>query len=274
MRKKEFDEYSPEHLDRLKKALVDIYGGLGRISENLYLVGGMVPDLLVRNKLPYLRGYLGTLDIDIAIKFAVNSKHKFDDFYDRLRLIGFEKQKTNSGKEAASHSFIKYEGGFKPVVLDLLIDDKFPPKADKLKEIAPNIDAVKFKGVYLVFDDFLAREVSVGSKEPIEIKIPNIIPFLTLKAFAYMDIDSRTAKDAFDIWYTVVNFREGPDSVRKERLKYKKNADVKNAFNALRELFNDETSAGTRDVSFILTSRYGLEMALANREVIFPMRKL
>jgi hypothetical protein len=150
----EFDEYSAVHLERLKYILADIYSGLGRISDDLYLVGGLVADLLVKNKLGYLKEYLGTLDIDLALKFAVRGKSKFSGFYKKLREIGFEKQKTADGSGVMSHSFIKYEGGYKPVVLDLLIDDKFKPKADKLKEIAPGVEAVKFRGGMLGFQGF------------------------------------------------------------------------------------------------------------------------
>ena len=68
MRNKAFDDYSPEYLGKLRHILVDIYSAFGGISENLYLVGGLVPDLLVKNKLSYLREYLGTLDINLAAK--------------------------------------------------------------------------------------------------------------------------------------------------------------------------------------------------------------
>lgn len=274
MRDKDFDDYSGAHLARLKRALADIYSGFGKEAENFYLVGGLVPDLLVSNKLAYLKEYLGTLDIDIAVKLVVGGHDVCRDFYGILRSLGFEKQKTSDGRDVMSHSFLKYESGYKPIVLDLLTDDRLKPKSDKLAEIAPNIDAVKFRGVYLVFDDFITRDIKADKKKIVKIKIPNIIPFLTLKAFAYMDEGNRIAKDAFDIWYTIVNFKDGPDSVRGELAKYKKNKDVSDAFEALHRLFADESSFGVRDVSHILTVRYGLEMAFANKEVIYPIKRL
>ncbi len=79
-----FDEYSPAHLERLKHMLVDIYEGFGRLSKNMYLVGGLVPDLLVKNKLAYLKEYLGTLDIDLAFKFAVKDQLRFSGLYKKL----------------------------------------------------------------------------------------------------------------------------------------------------------------------------------------------
>ena len=79
-----FDEYSPEHLKKLKYILADIYIGFGNLSENMYLVGGLVADLLVKNKLSYLKEYLGTLDIDLALKFAVKEKSKFSGFYKKI----------------------------------------------------------------------------------------------------------------------------------------------------------------------------------------------
>ncbi len=176
MRDKAFEYYSPKHLCKLRRVLAGIYTAFGDVSENLYLVGGLVPDLLVKNKLPYLKEYLGTLDIDLAIKFAVSEKGRYKNLYNILRSVGFEKQKTADGRDVMSHSFIKYESGYKPIVLDLITDDKFEPAADKLKEIAPNVDAVKFRGVYLVFKDFITVVPGAAeTKKSVRIKIPNII---------------------------------------------------------------------------------------------------
>ena len=153
-------------------------------------------------------------------------------------------------------------------------DYSLEPLSDKLKEIAPNVEAVKFRGVYLVFNDFIVRDLSQDRKEAIQIKIPNIIPFLTLKAFAYSDGQNRDAKDAYDLWYTIVNFKNGPVSVREELLRYKSNKDVKDAFKAISRHFDSESSSGTKDVVNILVNRYGLERAFANREVVSPIKIL
>jgi len=274
MRNKAFEDYSPQHVGRLRHMLAGIYAAFGSISENLYLVGGLVPDLLVKNKLPYLKEYLGTLDIDLAIKFAVSQKGKYKDFYRILRSLGFEKQKTEDGTDVMSHSFIKYEGGYKPIVIDLITDDNFEPAADKLKEIAPDVEAVKFRGVYLVFKDFIVKNLSSTKKKIIQVKIPNIVPFLVLKAFAYSDEEDRAAKDAYDIWYAIVNFKDGPVSVREELTKYGNNKDVTDAFRAIHRHFGSEASAGTKDVANILVNRYGLERSFANREIISPIKNL
>ena len=274
MRNKELEDYSSAHLDRLKVTLADMYAAFGDISKDIFLIGGLVPDLLVKNKLTYVKEYLGTLDIDLAIKFLVSQKGKYKNFYTILRSLGFEKQKTGDGADVMSHSFIKYEGGYKPIVIDLITDDKLEPLSDKLKEIAPNVEAVKFRGVYLVFDDFIVRDFGRNQGKIIRVKIPNIIPFLTLKAFAYSDEQNRDAKDAYDLWYTIVNFKNGPVSVRDELSKYKSNKDVKDAFKAIARHFDSESSAGTKDVANILVERYGLERVFANREVISPIKTL
>ena len=150
MRNKAFEDYSPEHLGRLKHMLAGIYSAFGGISENLYLVGGLVPDLLVKNKLPYLKEYLGTLDIDLAIKFAVSQKPKYKDFYKILRSIGFEKQKTVDGTDVMNHSFIKHESGYKPIVMDLITDDNFDSEiSEGTKDVASIL--VKRYGLERVF---------------------------------------------------------------------------------------------------------------------------
>jgi len=272
MRRKIFKDYLPVSTGPLKILLADIYLSLGGVSKNLYLVGGLVPEFLVTNKLSYLREYLGTLDIDLAVKLAVKRNSQFEDFYDRLRRLGFEKQKTDDGLDVMSHSFVRHERGNREVVLDLIVDDKFEPKADKLKEISPNVEAAKFRGVSLVFADYLRRDIKGSAGEITTIKIANLIPFITLKSFTYVDPDNGSAKDAFDIWYTIVNYGEGPDSVNREVLRYRDNPDVQDALKAIKEVFDDESSQGTKDVVDILMQRYGLDRPRANREVVSPLR--
>lgn len=274
MRRKVLNDYLPGSLGALQFLLADIYASLGNASNNLYLIGGLVPAFLISNKLSYLKEYLGTLDIDLAVELTAKQYPGFNNFYAKLCSLGFEKQKTDDGLDLISHSFIKHLSGNNSVVLDLIIDDRFEPKADKLKEISQNVEAVKFRGVYLVFADYLVKEIKKDSGKATKIKIPNIIPFLALKSFAYSDPENGSAKDAFDIWYTVVNYGNGPDSVNKELLKYRNNFDVKDAFSAINNFFKDEPSQGTKDVSNILTTRYGLSMPLANREVLSPFKKL
>lgn len=274
MRRKIITDYVPGNIKSLKLMLADIFAGLGSLSGKFYLAGGLVPAFLVTNKLEYLKEYLGTLDIDLAVEIALEHPSQLEGLYSRLRALGFEKQRTDDGLDLMSHSFIKHGKRPGSVILDLIIDDGFEPKADKLKEISPNVEAAKFRGVYLVFRDFLIKEIEQESGKIVKVKIPNIIPFLALKAFTYADPDNGTAKDAFDIWYTVVNYKSGPDSVKEELLKYKENSDALDAFRAIRVFFKAESSKGTKDVARILTERYGLSMSLANREILSPFKEL
>jgi hypothetical protein len=274
MRSKPFDDYSPAHLRMLRSILSELFIALGEMSKDLYLVGGLVPDLLVDCNLAYIKEYLGTLDIDLAIKFVISRKTKYADLYNILRSLGFDKQKTMDGRDVMSHSFMKYESGYKPIIIDLITDSNLKPTSDKLKEIAPNVDAVKFRGVYLVFKDNLEINLGNTKNRPVKIRIPNIIPFLTLKSFAYSDEDGRSAKDAYDIWYTIVNYRNGPASVKEELVKYKGNRDVADAFKHIQHDFMDESSSGTKDVVDILVRRYGLERAFAIKEVLSPLKYL
>jgi len=94
MRHKIISDYIPGNTVPLKRMLADIYAGLGSLSDKFYLVGGLVPAFLVTNKLDYLKEYLGTLDIDLAVEIAVDQSPDIKDLYACLRGQGFEKQKT------------------------------------------------------------------------------------------------------------------------------------------------------------------------------------
>lgn len=266
MRKKTIEEYSSRALNILKGELFELYHGLGALADNLYLIGGLACDLLVKNKLPYLTEYLGTTDIDLAVRFVGKISPAPESLYDILRELNFERDKAKDGSDLLSHSFIKRVGPF-PVVVDLITDAQIPPESDKLVELAPRVDAVKFRGVYLVFNDYIKREIRRG-EEVIRIKIPGIVPFITLKAFAYDN--EHDPKDAYDIWYSVSNFEEGPKSVLEELKEYEDNQEVKDALKIIKRMFAHAASYGIIDVCNILTGRYNLERGRSENEVITP----
>jgi len=270
MRKKSIDDYSSRSLDILKDELFTLFHGLGTFTDNLFLIGGLACDLLVKNKLPYLTEYLGTTDIDLAVRFVGKISPAPESLYKTLGELHFERNKSEDGSVLMSHCYIKSGGGSR-IEVDLITDDRIPPVSDKLVEIAPRVEAVKFRGVYLVFEDYFVREIQRGD-EVVGIKIPNICPFITLKAFAFND--GHDSKDAYDIWYVVSNFGEGPKSVLMELKKYSDNKEVKDALKIIEEMFADATSPGTGAVCDILTRRYNLERARAENEVIMPFKQI
>jgi len=97
----------------------------------------------------------------------------------------------------------------------------------------------------------------------------NTAPLERMLADIYAGLGSLSDK-----FYLVGGFEAGPDSVNKALLKYTDNSDVRDAFSAIKRFFKDESSQGTKDVTSILTTRYGLSMPLANREVLSPLNKL
>ncbi|MFA6383926.1 MAG: nucleotidyl transferase AbiEii/AbiGii toxin family protein [Candidatus Omnitrophota bacterium] len=272
MSEKPIDEYSCRAITILKDELFELYQGLGEFSDSLFLVGGLACDLLVKNKLPYLSEYLGTLDIDLAVRFVGSVSSAPESLYRMLRGLEFERNMLSDGSDLMNHSFIKSDGQTR-IELDLIADARIPPVKDKLVEISPRVDAAKFKGVYLVFEDYLVRVIRKADRQ-IGIKIPNIVPFITLKAFAYADEQRHDPKDAYDLWYSVANYGEGPESVIKELLRYRGNEDVKEARRIIKGIFAAETSSGTSDVCRILTRRYNLGRARALNEVLMLFRRL
>jgi hypothetical protein len=154
---------------------------LGEFRENVVIVGGNVPLLLIPSA---EEKYPGALDIDLALDF----KHISDDTYKTIiETLSDRGYYQREGEQP----FIFYrdvgdESGNKMAVeIDLLAGEYGGTGKGRRRQIIQDAQARKARGCDLVFDSAvkvnLAGTLPGGAKNEVSVKVPSIGPFLVIK---------------------------------------------------------------------------------------------
>jgi hypothetical protein len=72
---------------------------LGDIMDELVIVGGLVPSLIIAqdNPPPGAETHVGTMDLDIGLSVALITEHRYGSLTDRLRGAGFSPGTNDQG---------------------------------------------------------------------------------------------------------------------------------------------------------------------------------
>jgi len=194
--------------------LLEIMTVLGEFRENIVVVGGNVPSLLIKSadvKHP------GTMDIDLAL----DSRHISNDTYrtivETLKARGYYQKE--GGQPFIFYRDVKAETGKKITVeVDLLAGEYGGTRTGHRHQKIQDAQARKARGCDLVFSNPV--EVALNGKLPngaaheVTVKVPSIGPFLVMKGMALWGRIKE--KDAFDIYYCCSNYPGGVATLVRE----------------------------------------------------------
>ncbi len=206
-------DYTAEAVAAAKSVLIELTHLLGEYRDNIVLIGGWVPELLIS---PKPRPHVGSIDIDLALNHVKIQEEGY-------RLI--EELLTSRGyyQEPDKQPFIFFRNvlfgdSFIKVQVDFLSGEyEGTGKAHRTQAIQ-GMKARKARGCDLAFD--MVREISVegeipgGGLDRVTVRIASIVPFLVMKGMA---LDDRLKeKDAWDIYYCLIAYPGGIDALVEE----------------------------------------------------------
>ncbi len=227
-----YEDYSAEDTARSESALLTVWAVLHDMTEDLVLVGGLVPRYICRPAAEALQPV--TMDVDLGVSLALSSG-MYDTTKTRLEKAGFD---------WGNKRFVKTIGKTN-LFLDFL--------TDKPGEEAPDsamVDDIPMIAVFGV-DRALAlyREVDVSGKDLYgaevreRIKICEVGPFICLKLQAYHN--RAESKDVFDLVRAVRDYDGGSEvAVTAFRAESDCNLAFGCAMHTLEDRFGDVTSKG------------------------------
>ena len=116
-------DYTAEQLARTRQTLLQVLVVIGDFQDDVVLVGGLVPSLLIDQAEAQARedAHIGTIDVDFGLRLAVISERRYDELAERLRASGFAPDVNEKGNRVAQRW--RYAGGGDSVVIDFLIDE-------------------------------------------------------------------------------------------------------------------------------------------------------
>lgn len=243
--------YPPEFDQVVRSACLYLATKCGDIRDELVVVGGLVPSLLIEPGVD-TAPHVGTRDLDLGLKVGLLEEERYQDLTDRLREAGFQPD-VEHGKIIRQRW--KLDDGGHRMTVDFLIaptDRKGEP--GKLLSIQHDFAAFITPGLELAFQDRqevqLSGQTLQGEQATRSIWVCGPAAFIVLKALAFRNRGAN--KDAYDLFYVLRHHRSGVASIAHSIRAFGENEHAARALGYLAEDFATLDSIGPRRVAQFL----------------------
>jgi hypothetical protein len=239
--------YSPSAVRLVNAASLYIATKLGDLRDDVVIVGGLVPGLLVpQSQLPSGKSpHIGTMDVDLGLAIAILDQQRYHELCERLR--------NDAGKPTNQRWRIESEN--QNVTVDFLI----PPtlegdKGGRLRNLEEGFAAIITPGLELAFADkrlvTLVGETLRHEHATREVWVCEAGAFTVLKALAFQGRGEN--KDAYDLVYILQNYGSGIDDVFRRLQPLLTNPYTQQALTVLENDFSGIEHVGTMRVAEFL----------------------
>ncbi len=205
--------YAREDTKLVMSATLTVASILGDLLEDLCIVGGLVPTLLidVPGGSATNDAHCGTNDLDVGLALAIFEEGRYKEIADRLRRADFVHDERDGNPIVQ-----RWRWGDLEVTIDFLI----PPVEDaqrggQIKHLEGGFGAIVAPGLELAFDEREPIELDGTTLEGDRARrtVPVCGPgaYTVLKAFAFRL--RRERKDAYDLDYVLAHWPAGARDV-------------------------------------------------------------
>lgn len=246
-------DYKREDLELVRQTCLYVATKLGDLLDDLVVVGGLVPSLLIPDEsLPAGEDvHIGTTDLDLGLSLALLDKKRYEDLSLRLYRADFKPDENEEGNPTLQRWKITPAADLK-VTLDFLIPPSLATdKGGDLRHIQKDLAAVITPGLRLAFRDkqkvSLKGVTLLGEKAKRDIWVCGPGAFVVLKALAF---DQRgESKDAYDLYFVIRNYGRSIDDVCGCISPLLKEVETKKAFAILKRDFLEPDGIGPSRVA-------------------------
>ena len=240
--------YEKKEVDICLSVIVEIMTVLGRHKNNIILIGGWVPYFILDKK---GKDHVGSIDIDLALDFKNISDESYRSILELLKKRGY----MQGSQPFIFNRNIKTEDGLVySIEIDLLSGEYGGTSKSHRTQKVQEINARKARGCDLAFEHNITLPVKSimpdGAENEVVIKVASIIPFLVMKGMAIWE--RMKEKDAYDIYFTILNYPGGVDAIAEVFKPLVNNKLVKEGLGKILAKFNNINSVGpTWLISFL-----------------------
>lgn len=251
-------EYDSEQVERVRETCLYIATKLGDLMEDIVIVGGLVPTLILdASALPAdVDPHIGTMDLDLGLQLELLEEGRYRTLTERLRKAGFTTDTNPAGNRTRQRWAIAGPRG--TVTVDFLI----PPSREDdrgggLRNLEPDFAAIIAPGLRCAFQNrhrvTLSGRTIFDEKATREVWVCNAGAFVVLKALAFRNRGEN--KDAYDISYMISNYGNGVADVSARLRPLLGEPEAQKALVILREDFLDPEAVGPRRVAEFLLGK-------------------
>lgn len=244
-------EYKSNQVALVRATCLYVATKLGDLMEDLVVVGGLVPSLLVDQTAlgEGVDAHVGTMDLDVGLALGLLDEGRYKTLAERLRAAGFEMDANEGGNATRQRWTIGKNGA---VGVDFLIQpSRSTDRGGRLRDLERDFAAIIAPGLDLAFQDrehvTVTGETLFGEKATREIWVCGAGAYIILKALAF---DNRGEnKDAYDLHYVLGTYGKGVEDVVAKLRPLTTSTDAKKALSILRRDFLDVEAVGPRRVA-------------------------
>jgi len=239
--------YEDRTTEAVRRVLIDVAHLLGAYLDQLVVVGGLVPGLILTADEPHA----GTIDIDLALDAAgLREEDAYAEVIQLLERGDFQRNEAGERPELRAFQLattVDLKDGGPPVAveIDLLIPDGVtltkhrPPLVKGLRTMA-------MKGIGLALrhatETRIVGRTRQGRRDQATLRVVDPEAFLVLKGLALLG--RREPKDAYDIHYLIRNFEEGAEALGRRCRLLLDDPDARRAYREIALKFAETDSYG------------------------------
>ena len=246
--------YRIEQVALVRATCLYVATKLGDLMDELVVVGGLVPSLLIdQQSLPEgTQAHVGTMDLDVGITLALLDEGRYRTLTERLRRAGFT-QDVNEQGNLTRQRWIEQTG--KGTVDFLIQPSDAGDRGGTLRNIEPDFAAVIAPGLHLAFRDrepvSLSGLTIMNEQAARDVWVCGPGAYVVLKSLAF-DLRGEN-KDAYDLYYLIRNFGSGIGDVADRLQPLLGDPAAGAALQILRRDFTDHDAVGPRRVAEFLS---------------------
>ena len=255
-------DYTPEQTALIHSATLTAATILGDYLEDLVVVGGLVPSLLIpAAELPSgAEPHVGTMDLDLGLDLAILESHRYEGIAERLRSAGFTPDLSEKGNETRQR--LRFQAA-PSVTIDFLMPAiNGTAQPGRLQPLESGLAAIIIPALELAFQEriYVSLTGTTLFNETVTRNVPVCNPgaFVLLKALALRNRGK--FKDAYDLYYMIRNYGAGPEEVAGFFRQYAATDPGREAIAILHEDFHSESSLGPNRVALFRDGTLNAEL--------------
>ncbi len=257
-------DYAAEAVDAARSVLVELIQLLGEFRDQIVVVGGWVPGLLLADA---REPHIGTLDIDLALDFQHLPEASYATLLRALIGRGYRQDSRQPFR-----FFREVPIPDRPpiaVEVDLLAGEYGGTGSGHRTQPVQDARARKARGCDLAFTNphtvTIEGELPGGGRISVACRVAAIVPWLVMKGMALAD--RLKEKDAYDIYYAAHVYPGGPVRLAEEVRPHFGHALVREGLGKIRVKFRTPEDAGPRWVADFLGEADPEARAILQRRV-------
>lgn len=204
-----FRDYSADQVAAAHSVLLELIRLLGQYRDDMVLVGGWVPSLVLPQA--PLR-HVGSIDVDMALNHVTLADPGYATIQALFRNRGYEQSPK---QPFIFHRTVDVAGQAVKVQVDFLAGEYNGTAAGHRTQPVHEGRARKARGCDLAFEFYeeteIHGELAGGGSDQAILRVSSAVAFLVMKGMALYD--RLKEKDAWDIHFTLSNYPGGPDAL-------------------------------------------------------------